>query len=107
MKYVSKFSLKPGCRAEYKRRHNEIWPDMLELMSKAGIRNYSIWNIEDELIEYFETDDIETLSDVLSKSEVKKRWDEYMADIIVFEAGDDGLMKPLACMFEFDGKEKF
>lgn len=80
---------------------------MLELMSEAGIRNYSIWNIEDELIEYFETDDIEKLCAVLSKSEVKKRWDEYMADIIVFESGDDGLMKPLTCMFEFDGKEKF
>lgn len=79
---------------------------MLELMSEAGIRNYSIWNIEDELIEYFETDDFKKLCSTLSTSSVKKQWDAYMQDIIAFESGDNGLMKPLECMFEFDGKGK-
>jgi L-rhamnose mutarotase len=106
MKYVSKFRLVPGCREEYKRRHDEIWPEMLELMGTAGIRNYSIWNRGDELVEYFETDDMETLCAALADSPVKKRWDVYMSDIIRYDTDENGLMTPLTCLFEFTGKEQ-
>ena len=30
---------------EYKRRHDEIWPEMTQMLNEAGIHNYSIWNI--------------------------------------------------------------
>ncbi|MGB9142439.1 MAG: L-rhamnose mutarotase, partial [Aestuariivirga sp.] len=35
--------LKPGMEAEYKRRHDEIWPELLDLLHAAGISEYSIY----------------------------------------------------------------
>ena len=41
--------IKPGCKAEYQRRHAEIWPEMVEVLKAAGICNYSIFYCNDEL----------------------------------------------------------
>ena len=35
--------IKPGCKAEYQRRHAEIWPEMVKVLKEAGICNYSIF----------------------------------------------------------------
>ena len=73
MKSVSKFKLKNvSLLEEYKKRHDEVWPEMLELMKQSGINNYSIWNTGDELIEYFETEDMEKVYSILGSCEV---WD--------------------------------
>lgn len=40
-----KMKLKDGCFAEYKRRHDEIWPELRKLLSDVGISNYSIFLI--------------------------------------------------------------
>ena len=42
-RYAWKAAIKSGKRAEYIRRHNEIWPEMKSVMKEAGIVNYSIW----------------------------------------------------------------
>lgn len=49
-----KATLKPGKKAEYIRRHDEIWPEMTEVLTRAGIRNYTIWCCGDELFGYYE-----------------------------------------------------
>ena len=49
-----KATLKPGKKAEYIRRHDEIWPEMTEVLMRAGIRNYTIWCCGDELFGYYE-----------------------------------------------------
>ena len=46
--------IKPGCKAEYQRRHAEIWPEMVEVLKAAGICNYSIFYCNDELFGYYE-----------------------------------------------------
>lgn len=35
--------IKPGCKAEYQKRHAEIWPEMVKVLKDAGICNYSIF----------------------------------------------------------------
>jgi len=79
----SRFRLKPGFEAEYKRRHDDIWPEMTALLRQAGIRNYTIWNYGEDLFGYFETDDLDECVRIVSQSDVKKRWDDYMSDIII------------------------
>lgn len=103
-KAASRFRLKAGMQAEYKRRHDEIWPEMLELMRQAGIRNYTIWNDGEDLFGYFEVADFAACSRTISASEVKKRWDDYMGDLIVQEADPaiEGRSK-MQLMFEFAG----
>ena len=41
---------------EYQKRHDQIWPEMTAMLNEAGIHNYTIWNIGDELFAYMECD---------------------------------------------------
>ena len=42
-KYAWRGKIVPGMQEEYKKRHDNIWPEMKEVLAKAGIVNYSIW----------------------------------------------------------------
>lgn len=100
MRYCNIFHLindTPELRQEYKRRHDQIWPEMLELIRSAGLKNYSIWNVDDQLVEYYECDDVDYAARVIGSSPVKQRWDAYMADILVYR--EDGSSTPLNLMF--------
>ena len=35
--------IKEGCAAEYEKRHDEIWPELVELLSSSGVQNYNIF----------------------------------------------------------------
>ncbi|MBQ3049400.1 MAG: L-rhamnose mutarotase [Oscillospiraceae bacterium] len=103
MKFCNKFGLindSPEVRKEYKRRHDEIWPEMVEMIKRAGLYNYNIWNVGDMLIEVYECDDLQKLQEVVGSSDVKKRWDAYMSDILVYN--EDGSATPLDLMFNID-----
>ena len=70
---------------EYKRRHDEIWPEMTEMLNEAGIHNYSIWNSGNELFAYMECHiDPEESARIQAESEVGKRWAKHMKGILVF-----------------------
>ncbi len=84
-KYAWKAKIKEGTIAEYEKRHNEIWPEMLAVLKSAGIRNYTIWNTGNELFGYYECDSIAYASQVQANSEVVKKWDAYMKDILIME----------------------
>ena len=48
MNYAFRMKLKPGTTAEYKRRHDEIWPELAQLLREAGIYDYSIFLDEED-----------------------------------------------------------
>ena len=93
-----------GDIAEYKRRHDEIWPEMKSLLKEAGICNYSIWNVGDELFGYYECErGAEYAARVQGESEVVRRWDEYMKDILELETDPEtGAQKKLVEVFRLD-----
>ena len=80
--YAWVLEVRPGYEEEYKKRHDEIWPDMVEMLSEAGLRNYNIFRHGLILFGYFETDDLKKSIDHIAKSEVNKKWGEYMAPIM-------------------------
>ena len=49
--------LKPGSEAIYQEKHDNIWPEMLEVMQLSGIRNYSIYRHGLTLFAYLERDE--------------------------------------------------
>lgn len=75
-------------REEYLKRHREIWPEMKELLQKAGYRNYSIWLSGTDIFAYYEVDDQEKLRSTLESSEVRKRWEDYMRPLIFLGEND-------------------
>ena len=81
-RYAWKAMLKPGMKEEYKRRHDAIWPEMVALLKSAGIRNYTIWNVGNELFGYYECDSVQTAAQVQARSAVVDRWNEYMKDVM-------------------------
>jgi L-rhamnose mutarotase len=41
-----KMKLYPGRKEEYRKRHNEIWPELVKLLKDEGVGNYSIFLYE-------------------------------------------------------------
>ena len=60
-KYAWKATVKEGMLEEYQRRHDNIWPELKELLKAAGICNYTIWNVGNELFGYYECEKVWTL----------------------------------------------
>ena len=52
-----RMQLKPGNEEEYRRRHDEVWPELARLLRDTGIRNYSIYRDGTTLFAYLEIDD--------------------------------------------------
>jgi L-rhamnose mutarotase len=75
--------LKPGYQAEYKKRHDDIWPELKEELKDAGISNYSICLHEESgtLFAYQQLSDSNSADDLPNKDIVKKWW-AFMADIM-------------------------
>ena len=84
-RYMWVLEVRPGYEQEYKRRHDEIWPEMIADLSRAGIRNYSIFRHGVMLYGYFETDDLDKARRALARSEVNARWQKFMAPIMKVE----------------------
>lgn len=82
-RYAWRATLKEGKKAEYIRRHNEIWPEMKEVLKAAGISNYSIWLWGDELFGYYECEKgVRYAAEVQAKSPVVARWNVFMEDVM-------------------------
>ena len=85
-RYAWKARVLPGMHEEYKRRHDEIWPEMLEVLRAAGMSNYSIWLAGDDLFGYFEcARGIAHAAETQANSPVVERWNEYMKDVMVMD----------------------
>ena len=84
-RYAWVLEVRPGYEEEYRRRHDEIWPEMVETLKEAGIHNYSIFRHGLTLFGYFETDDIGQTMEHLAQSKVSQRWSEWMDPIMKVE----------------------
>jgi L-rhamnose mutarotase len=97
--------VRPERLAEYRARHAQVWPDMLDALRAAGWRNYSLFLSGDGLlIGYLETDDYAAAQKAMAATEVNARWQEQMAP---FFAGLDGQrpdegFRPLPEVFHLD-----
>lgn len=78
-----KMFLLSGFEQEYKKRHDEIWPELAELLKQVGIQNYSIFLDTSTLtlFAYLEASDLSRL-DSLPAQEIMKKWWAYMGDIM-------------------------
>ena len=66
--------------AEYRERHERVWPEMLDALRQAGWRNYSLFLTEDGLlVGYLETDDYQVALRRMAETEVNARWQREMA----------------------------
>ena len=85
-KYAWKATVKEGCIEEYIRRHDNLPEDMAKLLRDAGITNYTIWNVGNELFGYYECEKgVDFAAKVQAESPIVDKWNEYMKDVMVME----------------------
>ena len=84
-----KMFLNPGSAAEYRARHDAIWPELALLLHKAGVRNYSIHldAQSNNLFAYLERSDHHKMES-LPEHPIMRRWWDHMRDIM--RANPDG-----------------
>lgn len=88
MRVAFKMKLHAGCEEEYRRRHDEIWPELSELLRETGISDYSIF-LDSETNSLFGVLRIDNPGrmDELPHKPVMQKWWTYMSDIM--EANPD------------------
>ena len=98
-----KMKLKKGFEAEYKKRHDHIWPELSHLLKESGISYYSIF-LDEETLTLFAVQKLSsgnTAAD-LPSSPILKKWWNYMADIMETNQDNSPLVKPLKEVFHMD-----
>lgn len=102
-KYAFKMHLNPGQLEEYRRRHDEIWPDLVELLSKAGISDYSIFLDEgtNTLFGVLIRRADHTM-DELPSHPVMQKWWAHMADIMETQPDNKPVVTKLTQVFHMD-----
>ncbi|SPF81625.1 L-rhamnose mutarotase [Pseudoprimorskyibacter insulae] len=99
-KYAFKMVLNPGMRDEYKRRHDEIWPELVTLLKDAGVTDYSI-HLDAEtniLFGVLWRSDGHGMEDLPSHPVMQKWW-AHMADIMQTHPGNEPVATPLETLF--------
>ena len=98
-----KMKLKPGNIAEYKKRHDEIWPELSREIRAAGISDYSIF-LDEETLTLFA---VQKLTDnnsaaALPDSPIVRKWWDSMAPLMETHPDNSPVAKPLKEVFHLD-----
>jgi L-rhamnose mutarotase len=75
---------------EYISAHRDVWPEMLDALRGAGIRNYTIFRDGAMMFGYFEADDLAAAGDYLAQQDVSTRWQDAMAELLMERVPDGG-----------------
>ena len=95
--------LKSGNEREYRRRHDEIWPELRVALTRAGIRDYSIF-LDERTLDLFA---VLRLAPDNTRSElpslpIMRRWWDFMADLMEVDETNRPIERALTPMFHMD-----
>ncbi|GAB3262441.1 L-rhamnose mutarotase [Larkinella harenae] len=95
--------LKPGVETEYKRRHDEVWPELSQALTEAGIRDYSIFldRTSGKLFAVQKRVEGHT-ADQLPELPIMKKWWDYMADLMDVNPDNSPVATRLERVFHAD-----
>jgi L-rhamnose mutarotase len=95
-----KMKMYPGFKEEYRKRHAEIWPELVSMLKNEGICNYSIFLDEETNILFgYQEQTGESSSQDLGATEIVKKWWKYMADIMETNPDNSPVTIPLEQLF--------
>ncbi len=87
--------IKPGTQEEYRRRHQQVWPELVTDLKRAGCQNYSIYLRGTELFAYMEVEDFQRYLEIMEASRASQRWETKMSDILIRETEADTGFPPV------------
>jgi L-rhamnose mutarotase len=103
MNHAFRMQLKPGNIAEYRKRHDEIWPELAQLLREAGIHDYSIF-LDEETLQLFAVLKLrdDNRRDELPNHPLMRRWWDYMKDLMQTHPDGRPVEWPLVRVFHLD-----
>ncbi|MXV17814.1 L-rhamnose mutarotase [Hufsiella ginkgonis] len=102
MKTAFKMKLFPGMKEAYKKRHDEIWPELAALLKENGVSDYTIF-LDQETDSLFAVQQQSgTSSQDLGTTEIVQKWWAYMADIMETNPDNSPVTTPLVKVFHMD-----
>ena len=102
-KFAFKMKLRPGKIGEYKRRHDEIWPELAALLKDAGVADYSIhFDEETDILFAVLWRPADHRMEDLAQHPVMQRWWAHMADLMETRPDHSPVTKPLAMVFHLE-----
>ena len=98
-----RMQLKPGMEVEYRRRHDEIWPELAQALREAGIYDYSIF-LDPTTLHLFAVLRLrpDNRREQLPQLPVMRRWWAYMADLMETNPDQRPREWPLQPMFHLE-----
>jgi L-rhamnose mutarotase len=98
-----KMRLFPGFEAEYRKRHDEIWPELVAVLKEAGISDYSIF-LDCETCSLFAVlrRSADHAMNRLPQNEIMQRWWVMMSDVMAANPDGSPVSTPLEPMFHLD-----
>lgn len=95
-----KMYLNEGQKEIYKKRHNELWPELRQLLKDAGVSEYSIFLDEETNILFaFQKVDGDSGSQDLGQTEIVQKWWAFMADVMKTNPDNSPISIPLEEVF--------
>ncbi len=94
-RYAWRAQVLPGMLDKYIKRHDNIWPELKQVLKEAGIRNYTIWNTGNDLFGYYECDSVKKAARIQAESIIVDKWNEYMKDVMVMKMDSETGAQPL------------
>lgn len=103
MRRAYKMKLKPGFEAEYRKRHDEIWPEMKEEIARKGVSDYSIFlDRETGTLFAVQKRSVDSTSEARPRSPLVQKWWAFMADIMEYNPDGTPVQIPLEEVFHMD-----
>lgn len=98
-----KMKLKQGYEEEYKKRHDEIWPELVKVLEEAGVSDYSIYlDSETNTLFAFQKLKDHHQSSELPQNSVVKKWWAYMTEVMETNPDKSPVTIPLTEVFHMD-----
>lgn len=99
-KIAFRMRLNRGQKEEYRKRHDEIWPELVALLKDAGIQDYSI-HLDEETNLLFGVlwRKPDHKMDALPADHVMQRWWTHMSDIMEAHPSGEPVVAPLETVF--------
>ena len=102
-RHAFKMKLKPGVAAEYKKRHDEIWPELAAELKAAGVSDYSIF-LDEETLTLFAVQKLRegNTAAALPNSPAVRKWWKFMAPLMETHPDNSPVAPPLREVFHLE-----
>jgi len=87
--------IRPATQDVYRRPHQQVWPELLTDLKRAGCQNYSIYLRDTGLFAYMEVNDFQRYLEIMAASRASELWEAMMSDILIRETETDTGFPPV------------